>query len=89
MSELYGIQYVGLVQIQRPDQASKNLASHILALKECMVYTPPDLTMVSHASIKQEHLCFTAHIVYFSLRKDGCIILAKSILCLCFVIEIS
>lgn len=29
MGELYGIPQVGLVQIQRPDQASKNLTSHI------------------------------------------------------------
>lgn len=39
MSELYGIQHVGWVKIQRPDQASKNLAWHISGSETVMVYS--------------------------------------------------
>lgn len=39
MSELYGIQHVGCVQIQRPDQAFKNLAWNISGSEGVMVYS--------------------------------------------------
>lgn len=41
MSELYGIQHVACVQIQRPDQASKNLSWHISGSERVMVYSLP------------------------------------------------
>lgn len=78
MSELYGIQHVGLVQIQSRDQASKNLASHIFGSERVYGMFTSRSNSSQHASIKKEHLCCKAHIVYFRLKKDGFISLPKA-----------
>lgn len=94
MGELYGIPQVGLVQIQRPDQASKNLTSHVYSseivyLSMVNTLTDQTVSVFTMHPLGRNCLCFTTHIFYFSLRKGGCIILTKSIPCVCFEIEIS